>query len=140
VLAPATIYEAAVALWVNSAQSPGKDVVVGAAWLALLVGAGGAFVNGSRRKVQAGTPWVLLAPAAAAFVTARYFTFDPYYAPSLRRSSDEGLVSPWLIVALVAVALATAGLTWVRPRLGMGATSAVLILCALAAVAVRLGH
>ena len=146
VLAGATVYETAVALGALSVgpapgQGPaGESIVVTAALLAMLVGGMACFGNAVRANVDSGAVWMLLAPSAAAFVAARFFTFDPYYAPTLRRSSDDGVVSPWWIVVIAGLALATAALTWARPRLGMAATSAVLVLCALAALTVRLGH
>ena len=53
------------------------------------------------------TPVFPLGPAAAAFVAARFYTADPYYAPTLRRYSDGGLVAPAWIFALAALALVT---------------------------------
>ena len=45
----------------------------------------------------------LLAPAAAAFLVAYFFTFDPYYAPSERRYSDGGAVPlGWIVLCAVA--------------------------------------
>ncbi len=146
VLGGATIYKTAVALGALSVgpepgRGPaGEGVVVAAALLALFVGAVASFANASRPRPDVGVVWPLLAPAAASFVVARFFTFDPYYAPTFRRSSEDGLVSPWWILALVTAALAVGALIRAKPRYGAILTCSLLVLCALIALAVRLGH
>jgi len=91
-----------------------------------------------------GAEWIsvapLVAPAAAAFVVARFFSFDDYYLPTLRRMSDGGWV-PWqLIVVLAALALLAAATTKIRPQIGVALTSFVLFISALTAVAEGVGH
>jgi hypothetical protein len=71
---------------------------------------------------------------------ARFYTFDPYYAPALRRMSDDGLIPDAWVYTLVGLALTAAILTRTRPRLGMSATVLVLLLSALTALAEGLGH
>jgi hypothetical protein len=82
----------------------------------------------------------LLAPAAAAFVLARFYTYDPYYAPTLRRMSDDGLVADAWVYVLVGLALLAAVLVRLRPRAGLGATSLVMVLSAFTALAEGAGH
>ena len=65
--------------------------------------------------------------AAAAFVAARFYTFDPYYAPALRRMSDGGVVSGSWIVALVSAAIVISILGLRAPRTA-GALAAILSL------------
>ena len=55
-------------------------------------------------------PAGLLAPAAALFVTARFYTGDPYYEPTFRAYGDGGLFSEAWVFGLLGLAL-LAGLT-----------------------------
>jgi hypothetical protein len=91
-----------------------------------------------------GAEWVsaepLVAPAAAAFVVARFYSFDDYYLPTLRRMSDGGLVPGKWIVGLVVIALLAAVATKIRPRIGIAMTSFVLFMSALTAGAEGIGH
>jgi hypothetical protein len=82
----------------------------------------------------------LLAPAAACFVVPLYFTFDPYYAPSLRRYSDGGMFPPGWIVAVAAAAIVAGVLTWLVPRVGAPASALVLLALAFTAVLMVGGH
>jgi hypothetical protein len=144
VLAAATVYEALVALGVIQLGSlpgdgpPGAGIVLAAALVAMLVGAALALGMGGFGG-RASTA-ELLAPAAAAFLVARFFTFDPYYAPTLRRYSDSGFVSPFLVAVLVSAALAAAVLTRARPRAGLLLTAPVVLACALTALLMEVGH
>jgi hypothetical protein len=146
VLTAAAAYEAAVALgWLDVGPEPGQapvgnDLVLGAALLALIAGAGLCAVYASLRKPRADGLETLLAPAAASFVVARFYSFDPYYAPTLRRMSDDGLVPDAWVYALVSLALLAAVLTRVRPRIGRGLTALVLLLTTFTALAEGGGH
>ena len=82
----------------------------------------------------------LLAPAAAAFLVARFYTFDPYYLPTLRRASDGGLVAPEVVYLLAGLALVAGLLVRLRPRVGLWLTSVVMIGCALFAWVAYGGH
>ncbi len=106
--------------------SPGEDYVAVVALVTILAGAVLAGI------AAGGGAAFLVAPAAAAFVTARFYTYDPYYAPSLRRYSDGGLVAPWWILALLGLALAAGIATRRRPRSGAGAASILVLLLLLA--------
>jgi hypothetical protein len=85
-------------------------------------------------------PELLLAPAGAAFVVARFYTYDPYYAPTLRRMSEDGFVAGWWVFALVSMSLLAGVLATARTRLGMTACLVVLVLSALTAIAEGGGH
>jgi hypothetical protein len=71
---------------------------------------------------------------------ARFYTFDPYFAPTLRRMSDHGLVAPRWAFTLAGGALVAALLTTIRPRAGLTLTAVLLPLLALTALAMGLGH
>jgi hypothetical protein len=86
VLVAATIYELVIAVigvvGAVSGEAPsGEPIVYLLSLLAIFLGALLA-LSPSRTSVFP------LAPAAAAFVTARFYTADPYYAPTLRRYHD----------------------------------------------------
>jgi hypothetical protein len=144
VLAAATVYEAVVALGVIEPGSlpgdgpPGAGIVLAAALVAMLAGAALALgVSGFGGPASTAE---LLSPAAAAFLVARFFTFDPYYAPTLRRFSDSGFVSPLLVAGLVLAALAAAVLTHAWPRAGLFLTAPVVLACALTVLLMAGGH
>jgi hypothetical protein len=66
----------------------------------------------------------LLAPAAAAFLIAFFFSYDPYFGDAVRRYSDKGI--PWWWVALVAAGAISVGiLTRRSPRAGAALTALV---------------
>lgn len=145
-LAVGAVYEACVALEIISlgavpgAGPTGEAAVTIAAVAGLLLAGGASVVNAARHETRSFWAFQLVGPAAAAFVVARFYAFDPYYAPGLRRASEGGLVStPW-IVFIVGVSLAVAALAGVRPRTGSAATFVVLVLCFFTALVVRLGH
>jgi hypothetical protein len=94
VLAACTLHQVAVAAgWLAIGHESGDDAtgttaVVITALVALIAGA---VALGTRLRSRL-APLVPL--AAVAFVVARFYTFDSYYAPALRRMSDGGLVAP----------------------------------------------
>jgi hypothetical protein len=141
VLVVASAYEAAVALeWISLGGQPGDGpvgggVVLALALLAMIVGAAVL-----ARRTPSSVWSALIAPAAAAFVVARFYTFDPYYLPTMRRISDNGLVTGALVYALVASAVLAGVATIVRPRIGGLASVIVLVLCALTALVEAGGH
>jgi uncharacterized membrane protein YbaN (DUF454 family) len=130
VLLGAAVFELALALGAGSlGRAPGGDVpgagaVLAIGAVAMLVGAGVA-AGLTRRPSRVAA---LLAPSAAAFMVAHFFTYDAYYAPSLRRYSDDGAV-PLAWVVFVAIAAAGAGaLAYFQPRAGAVVTCIVLLL------------
>jgi hypothetical protein len=101
----------------------GEETVAGLAYITMLVGAAAAAAAMWR-------PWAvaLFAPAAAAFMVTRFYTYDPYYLPTLRRYSDGGAVSPGWIFTMLGVSIAVGTLTRLRPRAGGIATALLLLL------------
>jgi hypothetical protein len=86
-------------------------------------------------------PWpaALFAPAAAAFLVAFYFTYDPYFAPALRRYSEGFVAGRWIVV-VAALALANGVLTRLQPGIGRRTTSVVVLLVLLTTVFAGDGH
>ena len=138
----AAAFELAIALEVISMGSdpdgdaPGDPIVFSGALLAMVVGAGLAAAMLVNRRIA--WPAALLAPAAAAFLVCDYYTFDPYYLPDLRRYS-EGIVPPYWIFGLAALALITGWQVRARSPLGLAATIAVMPLCAMTAMMLGIG-
>jgi uncharacterized membrane protein YbaN (DUF454 family) len=129
VLLGAAAFELALALGAGSfgpggEDVPGAEAVFALGALATLAGA--AVAAGLARRPSRVA--ALLAPSAAAFMTAHFFTYDAYYAPSLRRYSDGGAVSPGWVVFVAVVALAAGVLAYFRPRPGAAVTCLVLLL------------
>jgi hypothetical protein len=146
VIAAATGYEAAVALGVveignEPGEGPvGEGVVVGAALAALLAVAIVTVVLALRRAAHAPPAVQLLPLAGVAFTVARFYAYDPYYAPTLRRASEDGLVGGRWIAGLVVAAALAAVLTRLRPRAGLLLGAVVLLVSAFTALATRGGH
>jgi hypothetical protein len=142
VLSACAAYEAAIALeWIPIGNAPGEGATasgwaLGVALLAMLAAAFGCVAT-----FRAGSAsFALVAPAAAAFMVARFYTFDPYYAPALRRASDGGLSPTWWIYVIAALAIAAAALRRVSTRGANSLACAVLLVCALTAFAMYGGH
>lgn len=137
-------YETAVAVGalnvgpLPGAEPPGRRAVFLAAELALLV----ASVAAARIPIgrRGGAAVVMLPPAAAAFLLARFFSFDAYYAPTLRRMSDDGLVPPGLVWLLAGGCAVASVLLHSRPRAGFVLTAPLLCLVAVTAVVAGVGH
>jgi hypothetical protein len=117
----------------------GSDSAVIAALLAMLAGAGLsaalAFSSGA-----AGVLAAALAPASAVFMTARFYTYDPYYAPTLRRMSDGGVISETWTFGLLLAALLAGLCTRLWPPLGHAVTVPLILLCAFTTVFQGTGH
>jgi hypothetical protein len=142
VLAAATAYETAVAAgWIAMGSEPGggprgDSAVRIAVVVALFVGALLCLSGDPRpRPLPA-----LLAPAGVAYVVARFYSYDPYYLPTLRRMSDLGEVAPPVIYALVAVTAAVFVLSLVRPRIGLRAAAALLLVSMAVSALEGAGH
>jgi hypothetical protein len=145
VLAAAMAYEATAALGgislgkVPGAEPTGESYLVLAAVVALLGGAASSAIYARRSPSAVGSWPMLLAPSAVAFVSTRFYTFDPYYAPELRRFSEGRAIGGWIVALVVLGALACV-LVRIRPRLGLNMSSAVLVLSAWTALIVAGGH
>lgn len=146
VITAAAAYEFAIALgWLTMGNEPG-DAPLGEGYVfapALLALVAGAFVFASgalARSVRADALTSLIGLASAAFLLGRFYSFDPYFAPNLRRFSDEGSVADSWIYTLVALALLAAVLARTRPRLGLWLGAPVLLLIAVTAFTTRVGH
>jgi hypothetical protein len=146
-LLAAAAYEATllVDLWGIYPASPqdgfidAEETVASLAHLTMLVGSVFAFVHAFYPRV----PWAvaLTAPAAAAFVTTRFYTYDPYFLPNtLRRYSDNGgVASDWVLGMLVA-ALVVGALTRLLPPIGSVATAFILPVLLMTSLLVSAGH
>ena len=102
-LVAAAAYELALAL--RHAISPDGE------WIVLLI-ALVAMLAGALLVFRGGIPAALFAPAAAFFMTARFYTGDPYYSPTFRAYGDGGVFSPGWVFLLLGLAL-LAGITTV---------------------------
>ena len=92
----------------------GQDVVGPVAFIALAVGVVAAGLGAAKRERAI----ALLMPAAGLFVTATDYTYDSYYAPTLRRFSDGGAVPVWWMFVLLGISLGVGVFTWRRPGPG----------------------
>ena len=105
-LAIVAVYEVVLALgWPSIGDAPGAGAP----------GATGIFLAGAAAVlagVVLGSP--LLAPLAGLHLVAFHYTYDPYFAPSLRRYAD-GNVRPAWTLGLLAVGIALAVLRARRP-------------------------
>src|SRR5918992_6199342 len=121
VLVGTTAYESLVALDVIELGSqpgegpPGAGVVGILAAIALVASAGLSAALARADRVPALS--ALLAPAAGAFLVAHFYTYDPYYLPTLIRYAERDFVPPILVFALAAAALAGGLVTLRRRRL-----------------------
>jgi len=85
-------------------------------------------------------PIGLLAPSAALFVVARFYTGDPYYAPYFRAYGDGGVFSPAWAFALLVLALAAGAATQFWRRTAPVESAVVLVLLAFTALFMGTGH
>jgi hypothetical protein len=120
-LGGATVYELCVALrLIDLGSLPGEGppggVVVG---FAAAVGFVGAAVVAETQAASSARLLLaaLLAPCAATFLVAHYYTFDPYYLPTLLRYAGRGFLPATVVFALAAAGLIAGIASWVRPRL-----------------------
>lgn len=115
-----------------------RNLVWGLAILAMVVGAALAF-----RRVPT---TALFAPIAAFFVTALFYTGDPYYdydvgyGATFRSYSDGGIFAPTAIFALDGLALAAGAATLFWRRTAPVETTVVLLLLAFTALFMGVGH
>lgn len=130
-LVAAAAYELALALR-HTVTPDGEGFVLVAALVAMLIGAFLLF-----RDVG---PVGLIAPAAALFVTARFYTGDPYYGSLFRRYADGGIVSPVWVFALLGLAVLAGVTTQLWRRTAPVESAAVLLLSIFTAIFMGTGH
>jgi hypothetical protein len=146
ILAGAAYELADAAGWISLGNLPGEGptgegAVIVAAFAAMLVGGiYAALLAIPRTGTPPGWPWVLLPLAAGGFVGARYYAFDPYYLPELRRVSYGGGISGIWIVVILALSALAAALIHRRGRIGLPFVALVLVVCAFTALFERAGH
>ena len=85
-------------------------------------------------------PAGLYAPAAALFVTASFYTGDPYYGTTFRAYSDGGVVSPAWVFFLLGVAVVAGIATQLRERPGKILSATALVLLLFTALFMGTGH
>jgi hypothetical protein len=131
ILVAASAYELALALR-HEISPDGEGFVLLIALVAMLAGAVLVFRVG----------WLagLFAPAAAFFVTARFYTGDPYYEPGFRAYGDGGVVSPVWIFGLLGFATLAGVATLVWRRTAPVESAVVLVLLLLTALFMGTGH
>jgi hypothetical protein len=144
VLGTATLYEVCVAAGIIElgslpGEGPPGSVAVG------LVSATGFVAAAAAAETLAisASPTPLaafLAPCAAAFLVAHYYTFDAYYLPTLIRYLDRDFLPPAVVFVLAAAALVTGLASYSRPRMGLALSGPVILACGLAAWFAGIGH
>ena len=145
VLFVATAYEIAFALsWVSPGRLPGQgppgsDLVVVAGLFTLVIGSLVAFLVEARSTLLT-VLLACLAPMGGAFVVARFYTFDPYYLPTMRRIADNGVVSEGWVFGLLVLAIVAGVVTWLQPSRGSGLTGLLLFFCAFTTIWQAGGH
>jgi hypothetical protein len=145
VLAAATVYETLVALRVVELGSlpgegpPGAELMGFVAAIGLLVAM---LVSAMLAGVGTTAPALsaLLAPAAGAYLLARFYSFDSYYLPSLIRYSERDFIPSAVVFVLVGVSLAAGIVTLRRRRVGLALSVPLILVCALAAFFSGVGH
>jgi hypothetical protein len=145
VLAVATTYEALVALRVVELGSLPGEGPPGAEAMGVLAAFGllaAMLVSAVLVREGDGAPALaaLLAPAAGAFLVARFYAFDPYYLPTLIRYAERDFVPPAVVFALAALALGAGVLTLLSRRVGLALSVPAILACALTAWFSGLGH
>jgi hypothetical protein len=131
ILVAAAAYEFVLALR-HSISPDGEGFVLLIAVVAMLAGAVLVF--------HVGRLAALFAPAAALFVTARFYTGDPYYEPTFRAYGDGGVVSPAWVFGLLGFALLAGVTTLFWRRTAPIESAVVLVLLAFTAVWMGTGH
>ena len=130
-LVAAAAYELALALR-HEISPHGEGFVRVIVLVAMLAGAGLVF-----RGVG---PAGLFAPSAAFFVTARFYTGDPYYRPTFRAFADGGMFPLSWVVAVAVAGVVAGALTWLWPRVGAWASALALLVLAFTTVFMVGGH
>ena len=77
---------------------------------------------------------------SAVAVTAHFYTYDPYYAPTLRRYADGGFFAPAWIYGVAAAAGACGLVAARRPAVGAPAVGLAVLLCFVTFLFTGTGH
>jgi hypothetical protein len=139
VIAAAAGYELAVAAgWISigrlSGEGPPHEDTVMLVSLAASV-AGAIMVVASPVRAAAAIPL-----AACALMIARYYSFDPYYAPALRRMSDGGLIAPGWIYGVTVLTIACSLSLVLRTRTAAVPAGFAVVTCAATVFFAAAGH
>jgi hypothetical protein len=140
IVAAATAYEALIALELiglgtePGAGAPWEAAVLPTALIAMLIAVVLVLADPTTRLAA------FVPLGAAAFMLARFYSFDPYYLPTLRRMSDGGLVSPALVYLVLVLSFGAAALIRMRPRAGSLLAAPAVLACAFLTVVMPGGH
>ena len=108
-------------------DGPPGETIASAAWiLASLAGGVLAVVYAVWPRLPG--PVHLLAPASAASVTAAFYDYDPYYAPTLQRYANGGAVAARWVFLIFGIAIAVGAIALRARRLGAALTPFALLL------------
>jgi hypothetical protein len=143
VLGGATLYEVCVAAAIIELGSLPGEGPPGSVAVGLVAGTGFIAAAAAETLAVSASPTPLatfLAPCAAAFLVAHYYTFDAYYLPSVVRYSDRDFMPPAFVFALAAAALVSGLASYIRPRVGLALRGPVILACGLAAWFAGTGH
>jgi hypothetical protein len=144
-LSVATFYEVLVAskvirLGSLPGEGPPGNALAGFAAAVGILAAGALAAALATRSPQPRSLPAFLAPMAGAYLLAYFYTFDPYYLPTLMRYAARDFVSHTLVFALVGLSLGAGLLTSVRPRVGLALSSPLIVACGLVAWYSGVGH
>jgi hypothetical protein len=140
IVAAATAYEALIALELiglgtePGAGAPWEAAVLPTALIAMLIAVVLVLADPTTRLAA------FVPLGAAAFMLARFYSFDPSYLPTLRRMSDGGLVSPALVYLVLVLSFGAAALIRMRPRAGSLLAAPAVLACAFLTVVMPGGH
>jgi hypothetical protein len=145
VLAAAIVYETLVAVRVVELGSLPGEGPPGAGMMGLVAAIGllaPMLVSAVLVGVGTTAPALsaLLAPAAGAYLLARFYSFDPYYLPSQIRYSERDFVPPIVVFALAALCVGAGLMTLRKRRVGLALGVPLILVCALTAFFSGLGH
>jgi hypothetical protein len=145
VLVAATVYEALVALRIVDLGSLPGEAPSGGEAMGVLAAVGllaAMLVSVALVREGNGAPALaaLLAPAAGAFLVARFYAFDAYYLPTLIRYADRNFVPPAVVFVLAGLAVGGGLLTLRSRRVGIALSVPAILACALTAWYSGVGH
>ena len=145
VLLGAAVYELVLMAWGSYPRGlePGEHVngeatVAQIAYVVMLLAAAVAAGDALGPRLPAAV--ALFVPAATAFSIARFYTYDPYYFPTLRRYSDDRPGAFQALFVMISLSLAAALLTRRWPRIGSAVTAAALPVVLFVSLILSDGH